>query len=179
MNRQWYVSLAATLLAMSLMLSLAGVAAAQGVGEDGYLVVDMAVAPTGGACIGDTVTLSGAGAPANTQIILNMVHHDGEFPSASLGTTVSDAAGNWTATVTIPFMGIAGTGASTAMTAGDYTFGAITSDGLYSAYANYTVFDCSVPLPATGFPLAAVALAGAAGLTFAGLSLRALRRKIN
>ncbi len=118
MKRYWFLgTLVLVLATVMVVLGPAGMS----VGQNGYTTIGgLSVSPSGAVCIGGTVTLSGSGAPANTLLTVWMHWATFEWPSASLGSTTTDGAGNWSLTTTIPTMQENGSGVPSPLLAGDW-----------------------------------------------------------
>ncbi|RJQ45718.1 MAG: hypothetical protein C4534_04260 [Gaiellales bacterium] len=154
----------ALLLVVSLVVSLG---ASAGVGQDGYGIAGITIGPSSRACIGGTITLSGSGAPASSPITVGMNYKvPGMWPSAHLGDTMSDGAGSWSLTATVPYTAMNANETTTATPAGEWEVVGLSTG--YTAVGDLTVVDCSKALPATGAPQAPTVLALALAVLAAG-----------
>ncbi|MHB1391271.1 MAG: hypothetical protein ACYCXF_08615 [Thermoleophilia bacterium] len=141
----------------------------------------ISVSPTA-PCIGGTITASGTGMTPDTAVVVNFGAQD--LQGVVLGTTVSDADGNWSLTGTVPttLNDLSGTPvavfANTSTLLGYYVW-ADDASGVHDAQTSTLVRNCSAALPATGYdlPLVATVLIGSALLTFAGISVIAIRHR--
>ena len=151
----------------------------QGVQRDGYTFADVNVSP-GSACIGQSVTYSGTGAPANSQVMVILLSNlsildaslvQVQASGSLLGTTTSDGSGNWSLTAAVPstveLLGGSGGGAGTSTPLTPRTWDILAGssstpvpgltldnnlpDGLYLALGSLTVLDCAVA-PAASIP---------------------------
>lgn len=171
-RRLQVVTVAAVLLVTALAMS---VAPGIGAGQNGYLS-DITVGPGSRACIGGAITLSGSGAPAGSPVTVGMNYKvPGGYPSAHLGDTDADGAGNWSLTAMVPYTSMTGEPAPTPTPVGDWEVAAIATG--YTAVGDLTVVSCEVALPATGFSVTAAALLGSGCLAAAGLGALSLRRR--
>ncbi|MHB0914443.1 MAG: LPXTG cell wall anchor domain-containing protein [Thermoleophilia bacterium] len=169
--------LAALVAVTALVLATAGGAGAQGVGEDGYIVGDIAASPSGGACIGGVVSLSGSGMPANGMVVVAMGKDEaGDGYGQLLGTTTADGAGSWSLTATVPATVIRDSdGASIATTAGSWETAAIGEDEVTINVGTLTVLNCTGKLPSTGPSINTGLIVIASLLAIAGAGFRIRR----
>lgn len=173
--------LTATILLAAMFMAVAG--AGVGVGQDGYPVGDSTVSPGSLLCVGQTVTVSGSGAPAGatldvamTSTAYSMTRGSQGGYAAALGTTTADGSGNWTLTASVPSMATVTYGGNPSEPEGSSvpvrvgsTWWVQTDDHSYGGnYMSLGLLDiASCTLPSTGFPTAAAGLLGAGMLASA------------
>jgi len=185
------------LLGAAAMLAVAmAVGAGAGVGQDAYPVGDTTVSPGSSLCIGQSMTLSGVGAPAGATLDVAMTSSAGSMMrgsqggyAVSLGTVTADGSGNWSLTTSVPSMATVTYGGNPAEPAGssvpvrvgstwwietnDYSYG-----GNYMSLGMLDIASCT--LPSTGSGLGAngtmIVLALASAAVLAGLIIMRTRR---
>ncbi|MDO8736760.1 MAG: hypothetical protein Q7K29_06710 [Thermoleophilia bacterium] len=181
-NRKMVLMMVAFVLAV--VLASAGIAGAQSVAEDGYppvIVGDATVTPSTGGCVGSVVTFAGAGMPANSAVAVGIAMDTAtDSYMGIVGTTMADAAGNWSLTAAIPStVTRSSDGATVATWAGSWVVVAVAEDLVSTNVGALTVQDCTVAsaLPKTGAPIAGLGLLGAGLLTSAGVGIRIMRSR--